>query len=1036
MAAMANTSEHEVGDSTGARRRYLTVVFSDLSNSTDLSEGMETEDYADLLSGLRRACQDVIPRHGGTIVQMRGDGILAIFGHPEPGEDDGRRATEAALDLHERIRGLGSQLALPSRAELTLHTGIHSGLVLVEEGDAIAGRFTLTGSAVNIAARLSDLARTDEILVSADTLGAEMHFFETGELQSLRLQGIAEPVAVCRILERVAIGTRFEARAKRGLIPLVDRKAELRSFDQALQETIAGEPRCLAIVGPAGLGKTRLAEEFLHRAVSVDCEVHRGYCESYLSAEPLQPFLQMLRSLCGLTHGISASLAVEAFERTLLGIDGDLSAYRDVLLRALSLGSAAPKDETRRPVADNTIAALRAVFGGLAALGPLVLFIDDWQWADDATRQVLGAIRSLDRCAILVLIATRDYAPADVALSDAQMLQIAPFTAHEARETIVQLLPGQDPFVTENIGDYSGGNPLFIEELCHSVAAGHSIVFENLDRRLGRTPGGTAWLSRLIESRVERLSAPDAELVRMAAVIGNVIPLWLLKAISGYGDDDPIIRSLADQDLIFPGERPGTLRFKHGITRDVIYDSVGLRQRRALHLQMAEALRRQGATSAEEEFYESLAYHYGASGEATEAARYAELAGDKAMAASALDRAQLQYRAALTALDTLGQSETTYRRWMSISQSLASACVFDPSRDQLAVLGRAVELAAARDDQPAIAEAERWLGYVYYALGESAAASDHLERALGFAQRVSDDSLTLRIQSALGQASAAACDYDKALALLAGATAGKEGRARSRRPAVGFAYTLACKASVLGDQGRFDEADECFEEALGAVRGADHQVEGSVLSLRSAVWLWQGHWEEARQAATEAQRIAERVKSLYLYTMGLSLGAYAGWVLRQDEASLQTIMDATSWLASRDRGLFISLNYGWLADAMATSGRWQEARRYAAGAVRRGRKRDRIGEAMAYRAMARASAAGQNRKPAPHYLDLAMETARVRQSLHEVAVTQLYDAEIRLAIADRVAAAALLDQAGAAFQALAMHWHLDQTDRLRRRLRL
>ena len=116
---MANTSEHELGGSTGARRRYLTVLFSDLSNSTDLSEGMETEDYADLLSGLRRACQDVIPRHGGTIVQMRGDGILAIFGHPEPGEDDGRRATEAALDLHERIdrksTRLNSSHEIPSR---------------------------------------------------------------------------------------------------------------------------------------------------------------------------------------------------------------------------------------------------------------------------------------------------------------------------------------------------------------------------------------------------------------------------------------------------------------------------------------------------------------------------------------------------------------------------------------------------------------------------------------------------------------------------------------------------------------------------------------------------------------------------------------------------------------------------------------------------------------------------------------------------------------------------------------------------------
>ena len=633
-----------------------------------------------------------------------------------------------------------------------------------------------------------------------------------------------------------------------------------------------------------------------------------------------------------------------------------------------------------------------------------------------------------------MLIATRDYGPADVALSDAQMLHIAPFSAHEARETIVQLLPGQDPFVTEKIGDYSGGDPLFIEELCHSVAAGHSAAFENLDRRLGRAPGGTAWLSRLIESRVERLSASDAELVRMAAVIGNVVPLWLLKAISGYGDDDPIIRSLADQDLIFPGERPGTLRFKHGITQNLIYDSVGLRQRRALHLQMAEALRQQGATGAEEEFYESLAYHYGASDEATEAARYAELAGDKAMAASALDRAQLRDRAALAALDTLEQSEATYRRWMSISQSLASACVFDPSRDQLAVLGRAVELAAAHDDQPAIAAAEYWLGYVYYVLGESAAASDHFERALAFAQRLADDSLALRIRAALGQASAAACDYDKALALLAGATAGKHERARSRRPAVGFAYTLACKASVLGDQGRFDEADECFEEALDAVHGADHQVEGSVLNWRSAVWLWQGRWEEAREAATEAQRIAERVKSLYLYTMGLSPGAYASWVLRRDGASLQTIMDATSWLASRDRGLFISLNYGWLADAMATSGRWLEARRYAARAMRRGRKRDRIGEAMAYRAMARTSAAGQNRKPGRHYLDLAMETARLRGSPHEMAVTQLCDAEIRFAQADRVAAAALLDQAGTAFQALAMPWHFDEAMRLCRGL--
>lgn len=1009
-----------------ARRRYLAILFSDLSGSARLAATMETEDFAELLAALRRACETVIPKHGGTILQIQGDGILAAFGHPSAREDDGRRATEAALDLHDLVRGLRFDFPLPMPNSPRLHTGIHSGLVLLEEGDAIAGRMVMIGNAANVAARLCDAASGDEILVSTETLGAESHFFQTDGERALELQGIADPIMVHRIFGRTPVGTRFEARTKRGLAPFVGRKAELQTLLQGLDDVASGRPRYLAVVASPGLGKTRLVEEFLARAATLNVAVHRGYCESYLSAEPAQPFLQILRSLCGMNYGMPAASAAEALQKSLLEIDPELLVHRPALLRALSLDvPARGEEEAGKHAAENTVAAIGKLFDALAAAKPLIVFIDDWQWADDATRQVLAAIRTLEHRRILVLVAARESEPGDVGISGAQILTLMPFSGHEAEQTIAHLLPGRDKFVVDEIRSYAGGNPLFVEELCHSAAHDHA------DRR---SYSGKAWLDKLIEARVERLPPAQLALVRTAAVIGNVIPLPVLESITGYTVDHPLIRALTERDLIYPGDQRGTLRFKHAIARDVIYDSVGLRERRALHMRTAQTLKEQASSGMEEELYELLAYHYGAGGNALEAARYCELAGDKAMAASALDRAQVQYVAALAAIDPLEHTEGNYQRWMQIAQRLAMACVFDPSRERLEVLRRAVDLAAAHDDQYARAYAEFWVGYIYYALGESGEAIAHMEAALEGAKSAGDAPLVRQIRATLGQACAAACDYEKAIVLLDEAIDARHQRRRSGRPAVGFAYTLACKASVLGDRGMFVQAYQCFDEALGSVRGAGHQVEGSILCWRSGVSLWQGRWDEARQSALAAQTVAERVKSLYLYAMSLSLGAYATWAMHGTAGALQSIVDATSWLENRDRGLFISLNYGWLVEGMVASQDWGTAREYAARAMMRERNHDRIGVAMAYRAMARASAAGQNRQSAEHYLGLAMNNARARGSPHEIALTQLCEAEIRLAGEQRTQAAALLDQAGAAFDAMAMTWHLDKIHQLRRAL--
>lgn len=1001
-------------------RRYLTLLFSDLTDSTRYAAAMEAENYAAMLATVRRAYQETIQRHGGIVVRVQGDGLLAMFGYPEAREDDGRRAVEAALDLHQVVGKLSPDLPPASGRSLNLHTGIHSGLVLVEAGDIERGRYELLGPVPNIAARLSDVAEAQEILVSEETLGPAAHLFKTDEVRPLVVKGRETPIPVFRVQERASAATRLEARTRRIYAPFVGRQAELAALEHCLHEAMEGHPRLAVVSAPAGIGKTRLTEEFLRWAAQRNCQILRGYCENYLSAEPLQPFLQIMRALFGLRDGTPVADAADFVDTALTEIDLLLRSHRGEYLRALSLGGDLP--EKHRPAPEATVAALRDLFASLSARRPLVVFIDDWQWADDASNQVLIAIRALAQRAVLIVLATRGFGDG-VAPADTRVIELSPFTPSEAVETIGQLLPNADPFVATEIREHSGGNALFIEELCHSVAHDAGV------RRLGRMQRGAAWLNQLVESRVGRLPAEQAEVVRAAAVIGNVIPSWLLERITGYREDDPLVRGLAEQDFLFPGERAGTLRFKHGIARDVIYDSVGLHTRRAMHLRIAESLQQQSAEAAREEAYEALAYHFAAGGNAMQAAHYAELAGDKALAASAIDRAQTQYRAALAALDQLVPTIDRSRRWVSIAQRLGLVCVFDASRSDLQIFERAVTVAHEIGDPAAAARAKYWLGYITYSLGDARGAIEHLEQALAEAQRIGENPLAVQILAALGEAHTAACSYDRALELLDEAIAVKRRHRSGKRTNVGLAFSLVCRACVLGDRGEFARAHECFDDALACVVGT-HEIATTIHGWHSAVWLWQGRWQDARVAAEESARIADLTRSLFQLSIARAMGGYASWMLERQPASLQAISEATAWLEPREGGLFRSLNYGWLAEGLFAMGRATEARHFAARALVRARKRDLIGVAMAYRALASAAAGERAYGAAERYIALAAKIAGARGSAHELAVTRLCDARIAFAREDRARVATLLDQVLPAFESMGMQWHLAEAAQL------
>ncbi len=1009
-------------DSTASRARlgqrfHMTLLFSDLCDYTSLSEACDPEDIGTLKQEMEFAAKRVIAKYEGAVNQFYGDGILAVFGYPAPEEDDVRHAIGAALELHESFRALRADFPLPPRFQIRLHSGVHSGLVFVREGDSLHGRYELAGDAVNTAQRLCSAAGRDAIFVSRTTLSGLEPFFETEEVDPLVLKGKERPMSAYRVLRRSDVDARFEARHRRGLTPFVGRALELERLQQTLADAALGQRRIVRIVGPAGIGKSRLLDTF-RRRLPPDVGIFSGYCEHFGNVAPLRPFSQALRQACLSGPELPAPEALERVRQWLLAIDPSLGEHLPALLRLLSLAPVPSPAGPERAQLD-VVAALTALFAKLGARQTVVLVLDDWQWADDASKQALGSVlRAVSQQRVLILVGSRPVESDAFLWGDALTMDLRPFTYEESTWAIRALLPNTLGLgVSAAIHRRSGGSPLFLEELCRSLPT--ESPSGPLDARIPTTIHG------LIQARVARLPPDQSELLRAAAVIGNEFSLWLLEKSSGIPNSKAIIAKMAEDDLIYSGETDETFHFKHGITRDVIHESVPIHARRSLHGAVARAIEeRFGANLAEQ--YEALAYHYAESSNYERAVDYAELAGDKARATSALDRARFQYAAALGALDMQAPSAAGWKRWFEISGKWADACVYNPAREQLSLLRRTAGHARELRAHAALANAEYWTGWIHYALGEQESAIAHFEAALDLVRQVEIPNLRTQLLANLGQSYAAACEYESAFRNLDEVISLNRARAESksgRRLAVGFAYSLGCRATVRADRGDFRLAHDDMNEALAMVRGFGHPVEGSLLALLGMVHVWQGEWASCLETVRRAGTIAEQVTGFYVLAMSQTIGAYAHWMVDRSLEALVELRQGVEWLEARDIGLFLSFNYGNLSDALVTSNQIAPARDFADRALRRIAQKDPLGETTAYRALARAALLEGNGNEVQSCLERARESARRRESPREIALTRLLEGEVSADAGDQDAAERALREARAAFDEMGMTWH-------------
>ena len=565
-----------------AARKTVTVVFCDLANSTPLAEALDPEVMRGVMERYFEVVRREIERHGGTVEKFIGDAVMAVFGIPTAHDDDALRAVRAAVDMRTAMGTLNTELEGTHGVRLAFRTGVNTGEVVA--GDPAVRRETFaTGAAVGIAQRLEASARSGEILLGESTYRLVSNAVLVEPLDPLTLKGIAKPVAAWRLLGVVEGAPPFPRRLD---TPMVGRSEELGALEAEL-ETAIRERRCrlATVVGPAGIGKSRLGNE-LFASARGEATTLVGRCLAYGEGITYWP----LRGIVLSATGTLRRSGIAEF----LGESEDVERVAERLASAVGTEEAAPGGE-------ETFWAVRRFLEHLAHDGPVIVGIDELQWAEptflDLVEYLVGW--TADAPILLVGLARPELLeerPTWTATSS-RLITLGPLSSAES-EQLVGALGGEalDADERSRILEGAEGNPLFVEQML-------ALAVEEEARE--QIPPS---IQALLAARLDRLSAPERDVLERAAVIGREFTAGAVGRLAG---DEPVsstLLALVRRDLIEPERSliPGEdgFRFRHILIRDAAYLGIAKESRAQLHERYADWLERAAA-----DLDEIIGYH-------------------------------------------------------------------------------------------------------------------------------------------------------------------------------------------------------------------------------------------------------------------------------------------------------------------------------------------------------------------------------------------------------------------------------------------
>src|SRR5215831_4699885 len=714
-------------------RKLVSVLFVDLVDSTARADKADPEDVRDVLQAYHREAKHCIERYGGVVEKFIGDAVMAVFGAPIAHGDDAERAVRAGLRVLDAVGGL----------ELSARAAVNTGDAIVSVEQARSGEALATGDVVNTAARLQNAAPAGRLIVGAETFRATRHAIHYDELPAVDAKGKSEAVEAWLAVEAATA----PADRPLGAARLVGRDRELevlRSvWARAMDER---RPHLVTLVGPPGIGKSRLCHEIASLADAGGGRILRGRCLPYEERSGYQAFSRIVHDHSGIFESDSPAVARPKLEATVAELmpEGDAPETLRHLLLLLGL---APDDE----VSNGTLLmfAARRFVECVALAQPTVFVFEDVHWADASELALLGYLAQHTRDAPALLVATARPELLDVqptwgtGLAAQTTMPLEPLPDEDARALAEQLVVDVDP---DRLVDVAGGNPLFLEELAASIA----------ERGGDELP---VTVREAIAARVDALPARARDALLTAAVIGKTFWRGILETVGSVEDVDDAVAVLEARDFVrrdsasqVAGDAQFT--FKHMLIREVAYATVPRAQRRERHAAVARYIEERLVGEA---LATILAYHWREAGEPAKAVPYLLTAAEAARRSWAKTAVVDLYTKALElAVDEEERRQIRLQRGQALvelldrpraAKELAALTPELEGSEQLeALLWRGIAEVWSENDQEAVAVSEDALALAERIGDDAAKAAALALRSQAFAARGAEGDLDLAVE--------------------------------------------------------------------------------------------------------------------------------------------------------------------------------------------------------------------------------------------------------------------------------------------------
>jgi class 3 adenylate cyclase/tetratricopeptide (TPR) repeat protein len=644
-------STTEAKSSTG-ERRHLTVLFSDIVGSTALAGSLDPEDWRELVSAYQRTAVSAIVGFGGHVAQYLGDGLVIYFGYPMVQENAAESAVRAGLAILEAIASLNHALEAEGRPRLSIRIGIHSGSVVVGTGGD--GKVEAFGDVPNVAARIQGVAGSDNVLISAATFRLVSGLFVTEELGARVLKGVPEPLELFRVIRGSGIRSRLHATAAiRGLTPFVGRESELDQLWEHWLRAHDGERQLVLISGEAGIGKSRLLQEFRRRLVGARHLWIECGASPFFQTTPFYPVIEAVRQTLGWSDQPSED-DFKQLERRLAQVG---STEHQVLIPMSRLLGLAVPPQLPQPVLPpeqeryRQMEAVVCLIATLAKQQPMVIVMEDLHWADASTLELLQMLSDEDsRLPLLVFCTARcEFDERWSVVPNRSRLMMGALSIAQAREMVENL--SSDRTIADSlvnaVTERAIGVPLFIEELTRAVLEGDE--------------GGCGIPPTLRDSLMARLDRlGDAkEIAQFGAALGHEFSYDLINAIAPLPEPrlQTMLTMLVEAGILYQSGTPpvSSYSFKHSLLRDVAYEALLRSRRREMHRAIVTVLVNHFPAAAQTQ-PGILAHHYAEAGEFERAAEAWQRAAKEAAEHGALLEAEQDYRRALELLEKVPQT--------------------------------------------------------------------------------------------------------------------------------------------------------------------------------------------------------------------------------------------------------------------------------------------------------------------------------------------------------------------------------------------